>query len=151
MKYGCGEGECGACAVLLDGEPVNACLVLALHADGATVTTSRGLADHALLEDAFVAHGAVQCGFCTPGMLVAAAHLLATNATPTREEIRAALAANLCRCTGYRKIVDAVEVLPRPGCASARECHDCHAAESRTARRRASRSSVTTRARRRRG
>jgi carbon-monoxide dehydrogenase small subunit len=109
VKYGCGEGECGACAVLLDGEPVNACLTLALHADGAEVTTSRGLANAATLEDAFVAHGAVQCGFCTPGMLVASARLLAKHPSPTREEIRAALAANLCRCTGYRTIVDAVE------------------------------------------
>jgi carbon-monoxide dehydrogenase small subunit len=109
VKYGCGEGECGACAVLLNGEPVNSCLVLALHADGAWVTTSRGLERGAILEDAFVAHGAVQCGFCTPGMLVAAARLLADNPAPTRDEIRAGLAANLCRCTGYRKIVDAVQ------------------------------------------
>jgi carbon-monoxide dehydrogenase small subunit len=109
VKYGCGEGECGACAVLLDGEPVNACLVLALHADGARVTTSRGLAQGRVLEDAFVARGAVQCGFCTPGMLVASARLLADNPAPTRDEIRMALAANLCRCTGYRAIIDAVE------------------------------------------
>jgi len=115
VKYGCGEGECGACAVLLDDEPVNACLLLAVHADGKSVTTARGLAAEfvgaqgfAPLQEAFVAHGAVQCGFCTPGMLVAAAHLLRTNPTPSREQIRAALAANLCRCTGYAKIVDAV-------------------------------------------
>jgi carbon-monoxide dehydrogenase small subunit len=108
VKYGCGEGECGACAALLDGEPVNTCLVLAVHANGRAVTTSRGLAIGTVLADAFVARGAVQCGFCTPGMLVSAAHLLAANPSPTRDEIRRALAANLCRCTGYRKIVDAV-------------------------------------------
>ena len=124
VKYGCGEGECGACAVLLDDEPVNACLLLAAHADGKSVTTARGLGlggvqggasqpsrwvqSLAPLQEAFVEYGAVQCGFCTPGMLVAAAHLLRTNPDPSRGQIRAALAANLCRCTGYAKIVDAV-------------------------------------------
>jgi carbon-monoxide dehydrogenase small subunit len=124
VKYGCGEGECGACAVLLDDEPVNACLLLAVHADGKSVTTARGLGlggvqggasqpsrwvqSLAPLQEAFVEYGAVQCGFCTPGMLVAAAHLLRTNPDPSRGQIRAALAANLCRCTGYAKIVDAV-------------------------------------------
>jgi aerobic carbon-monoxide dehydrogenase small subunit len=126
VKYGCGEGECGACAVLLDDEPVNACLLLAVHADGKSVTTARGLGGElvraqgdasqpsrwaqrpAPLQEAFAEREAVQCGFCTPGMLVAAAHLLRTNPNPSREEIRAALAANLCRCTGYAKIVDAV-------------------------------------------
>ena len=112
VKYGCGEGECGACAVLLDDEPINACLVLAVHADGARVTTSRGL-DDGRLGDAFVAHGAVQCGFCTPGMLVAAHHLLRQTPRPTDAQIRAALSANLCRCTGYQAIVDAVAAVAR--------------------------------------
>ena len=107
VKYGCGEGECGACAVLLDGDLVNACLVLALHADRKRVTTSRGL-DSDRLADAFVAHGAAQCGFCTPGMLVTAEHLLRETPRPTPEQIRAALSANLCRCTGYQAIVEAV-------------------------------------------
>lgn len=113
VKYGCGEGECGACAVLLDDEPINACLVLAAHAAGRRVTTSRGLGpDHPLIE-AFVAHGAVQCGFCTPGMLITAEHLLRANPNPSPAQIRAALAANLCRCTGYGKIVEAVSAAAR--------------------------------------
>jgi carbon-monoxide dehydrogenase small subunit len=111
VKYGCGEGECGACAVLLDGEPINACLLLAVQVEGRALTTSRGLSRGQALVDAFVAHGAVQCGFCTPGMLVTAAHVLERNPSPSRDEIRRALAANLCRCTGYRKIVDAVEAV----------------------------------------
>ena len=108
VKYGCGEGECGACAVLLDDEPVNACLLLGVHADGRRVTTARGLGEQHPLVEAFVAWGAVQCGFCTPGMLIASDHLLRTTPSPSRDQIRAALAANLCRCTGYAKIVDAV-------------------------------------------
>jgi carbon-monoxide dehydrogenase small subunit len=114
VKYGCGEGECGACAVLLDGEPINACLVLGVHADGRRVQTSRGLGDDHPLVEAFVAHGAVQCGFCTAGMLVTAEHLLRTSPNPSREQIRAALAANLCRCTGYTKIVAAVAAAASP-------------------------------------
>jgi carbon-monoxide dehydrogenase small subunit len=109
--------------VLLDDEPINACLVLGLYADGRHVTTARGLGidveasrigmplggkEGSLLGEAFVANGAVQCGFCIPGMLVTAAHLLRTNPNPSREQIRSALAANLCRCTGYQKIVEAV-------------------------------------------
>jgi carbon-monoxide dehydrogenase small subunit len=113
VKYGCGEGECGACAVLLDGEPVNACLVLGVHADGRSVATSRGLGEDHPLVRAFIAEGAVQCGFCTPGMLVTAEHLLGTTPSPSREQVRAALSANLCRCTGYGKIVDAVEAAAR--------------------------------------
>ena len=112
VKYGCGEGECGACAVLVDGELQNACLMLSPHVEGAAVTTSRGLEADRLQEE-LVAQGAVQCGFCTPGMLVAAAHFLRANAGPSREEVRAALAANLCRCTGYQKIVDAVVAAAR--------------------------------------
>jgi carbon-monoxide dehydrogenase small subunit len=112
VKLGCGEGVCGTCAVLLDGDPVNACLVFAVQADGAEVTTVRGLApDGELhpLQRSFLEHGGAQCGFCTPGMVVTAAWYLEQHPDPDREEIRAALAGNLCRCTGYTKILDAVE------------------------------------------
>lgn len=111
-KKGCNEGECGACTVLLDGKPVNACLVLAVKADGREVTTVEGLAGPGglhPLQQAFVEEGAVQCGFCTPGMLMAAKALLDTNPCPDEREIRAALAGNLCRCTGYVCIVRAVQ------------------------------------------
>ena len=108
VKYGCGEGECGACTVLLDDEPVNACLMLGVHVEGRRVMTSRGLGENHPLVQAFVAQGAVQCGFCTPGMLITAEHLLRNEPNPSHQEIRAALAANLCRCTGYGKIVEAV-------------------------------------------
>ena len=110
-KYGCGEGECGACSVLLDGRVVNACLVLALECQNAHVLTIEGLAAEGKLhpiQQAFVDHGAVQCGFCTPGMILAAYALLEANPNPTEEEARRALEGNLCRCTGYRKILDAV-------------------------------------------
>jgi carbon-monoxide dehydrogenase small subunit len=110
-KYGCGMGECGACTVLLDEQPVFACLVLAVEADGRSVTTIEGLARgdqlHAL-QRSFAELGAVQCGFCTPGMLVSAAALLAEQQRPTDDQIRRALSGNLCRCTGYVKIVQAV-------------------------------------------
>jgi carbon-monoxide dehydrogenase small subunit len=112
VKLGCGEGVCGTCAVLLDGEPVNACLVFAVQADGARVTTVRGLApDGELhpLQRSFLEHAGSQCGFCTPGMVVTAAWYLEQHPDPDREEIRGALAGNLCRCTGYTKILDAVE------------------------------------------
>jgi len=112
-KDGCGEGDCGACTVLLDGQAVKSCLVLAVQADGSRVTTVEGLAPEGdrphPLQEAFVEAGAVQCGYCTPGMLMAAKALLDANPEPTRDEIRAALAGNLCRCTGYAKIVTAVE------------------------------------------
>ncbi len=128
VKYGCGEGVCGTCTVLLDGAPINACLTLGVHAQGRTVTTVRGLASPAgatgaaadgmhPLQRAFVAHEAAQCGFCTPGMLLTAYAFLEKHPHPTRAEIRAALGGNLCRCTGYARIVDAVEacVRARPG------------------------------------
>jgi aerobic-type carbon monoxide dehydrogenase small subunit (CoxS/CutS family) len=112
-KYACGMGECGACTVLLDGEPVFACLVLAVDADGRTVTTIEGMGVagelHAL-QRAFADLGAVQCGFCTPGMLMSAAALLAERPRPSEDEIRHALSGNLCRCTGYAKIIEAVQV-----------------------------------------
>jgi len=111
VKEGCGEGECGACTVLLDGRPVPSCLVLARQADGAEVTTVSGLSAEGLdaVQQALLDAGAVQCGFCTPGIVLTARALLNENPAPTREEIKAALAGNLCRCTGYARIVDAVE------------------------------------------
>ena len=115
VKKGCGEGECGTCTVLLDGKAVTSCLVLALRADGQEVVTVKKKSDQLLeaLKEAFVKCGAVQCGFCTPGMIITARWLLATNAKPSREEIRDALSGNLCRCTGYQKIIDAIEYVSR--------------------------------------
>jgi carbon-monoxide dehydrogenase small subunit len=110
-KNGCEAGECGACAVLLNGEPVNSCMVLAPEADGAEITTIEGLAhDDQLdpLQEAFVATGATQCGFCTPGILVNARSLLDRSPQPTEDAIREALVGNLCRCTGYLRIIEAV-------------------------------------------
>jgi aerobic carbon-monoxide dehydrogenase small subunit len=110
-KEGCGEGECGACAVLIDGELVNSCLTPVLQADGTTVTTIEGVADgerlHAV-QEAFIATGGAQCGICTPGMVLAAVSLLQRQAEVSDEAIRTALAGNLCRCTGYMKIFEAV-------------------------------------------
>ena len=113
-KQGCGIGECGACTVLMDGEPVNACLVMAAKAQGKEILTIEGLGSRERLDPlqkAFIDHGAVQCGFCTPGMLVAAKALLNRTPKPSTEEIKAALAGNLCRCTGYQQIIDAIEAL----------------------------------------
>ncbi|PWB57499.1 MAG: (2Fe-2S)-binding protein [Bradyrhizobiaceae bacterium] len=109
---GCEHGVCGACTIRLDGEIVRSCLLLAAQADGAAVETVEGLTESgeiAALQQAFLARNALQCGFCTPGMLVTAADLLRTTTTPTREEIRGAISANYCRCTGYHAIVDAIE------------------------------------------
>jgi carbon-monoxide dehydrogenase small subunit len=113
-KEGCGEGECGACAVLLDGTLVNSCLVPALQADGARLTTIEGLAPEAReklhpIQQCFLEHGGAQCGICTPGMVLAAHHLLAKYPQPTEEQIREGLAGNLCRCTGYMRIFEAVK------------------------------------------
>lgn len=115
-KNGCAAGECGACTVLLDGEPVNACLVLAVEAGGATVVTVEGLAQGGrldALQQAFLDEGAVQCGYCTPGMLISARALLERRPRPTEDEIREALAGHLCRCTGYTRIVRAVRRVAR--------------------------------------
>jgi carbon-monoxide dehydrogenase small subunit len=112
-KNACEQGECGSCSVLLDGALVCSCLVLAAQAEGHEVQTIEGLAEdgelHAV-QEAFVRAGAVQCGFCTPGLVVAAADLLARNPSPTDDEIREALSGNLCRCTGYAKILEAVRL-----------------------------------------
>ena len=110
-KEGCDDSECGACMMLLDGRPVNACSYLALQAEGSEVTTVEGLAEGdvlAPLQAAFLEHGGVQCGFCTPGMLVSATALLQATPSPSEEEVRIALSGNLCRCTGYDGIVKAV-------------------------------------------
>jgi carbon-monoxide dehydrogenase small subunit len=110
-KEGCDDSECGACMMLLDGRPVNSCSYLALQAEGSEITTVEGLAngdDLSALQHAFLTYGGVQCGFCTPGMLVSATALLESNASPTEDEVRVALAGNLCRCTGYDGIVKAV-------------------------------------------
>jgi carbon-monoxide dehydrogenase small subunit len=110
-KEGCDDSECGACMMLLDGRPVNSCSYLALQAEGSEVTTVEGLAEAdelAPLQEAFLREGGVQCGFCTPGMLVSATALLAGNPTPSEDEVRIALSGNLCRCTGYDGIVKAV-------------------------------------------
>ncbi|HXZ36644.1 MAG TPA: (2Fe-2S)-binding protein [Thermodesulfobacteriota bacterium] len=111
-KKGCERGDCGACTVLLDGKPINSCLVLALQAEGKEVETIEGMGTaenlHPL-QKSFIKNGAVQCGFCTPGMLLSALALLRKNPNPTRQEIRRAISGNLCRCTGYAKIVKAIQ------------------------------------------
>ncbi|AKT43161.1 (2Fe-2S)-binding protein [Chondromyces crocatus] len=112
-KEGCAEGECGACTVLLDGEPVNACLVAVGQCEGREITTVEGLgaAEHlSPLQRCFVDHGGAQCGICTPGVLISAEHLLRRDPDPSEAAIREALAGNLCRCTGYQRIVESVRI-----------------------------------------
>lgn len=110
-KEGCGEGECGACAVLLNGRLVNSCLTPLAHAEGTSITTIEGVTsddDLDAVQEAFLEYGGAQCGICTPGMVLAAVELLSRTPDPTEEEVRAALAGNLCRCTGYARIFEAV-------------------------------------------
>lgn len=111
-KEGCGAGECGACTVLIDGNPVNACMVLAAEMEGMHITTVEGLAKDGKLsplQESFIDHAALQCGFCTPGFLMMATAFLRDNPHPTRQEITEAIGGNLCRCTGYRRIIEAIE------------------------------------------
>lgn len=115
-KEGCGTGDCGACTVLMNGKPVNSCLVLAVEADGADILTVEGLAKSGELhplQKAFLNEGAVQCGFCTPGMLMSAKALLDSNPDPEEDDIKTAISGNLCRCTGYVKIIRAVKAAAR--------------------------------------
>ena len=117
-KNGCEAGECGACTVLVDGEPVNSCLALAVELDGREITTIEGLSNNGKLtplQQAFADLNAVQCGYCTPGMLLAATALLRRNPKPTAEDIQRALVGNLCRCTGYQRIIDAIMEASRNG------------------------------------
>jgi carbon-monoxide dehydrogenase small subunit len=117
-KKGCDMGECGSCTVSLNGKPVNSCLVLAVQANGSHIMTIEGLktADRLHpLQQAFVDKGAIQCGFCSPGMILTANNLLQRNPNPTEEEIRRALSGNLCRCTGYQKIVEAIQSVSETG------------------------------------
>jgi len=108
-KEGCGEGECGACSVLIDGELVNSCLVLAFQAEDKKITTIEGVKED-YIKQSFIDVGAVQCGFCTPGMILSGKSILDKNTSPSKEEIREGISGNLCRCTGYNKIVDAIHL-----------------------------------------
>jgi carbon-monoxide dehydrogenase small subunit len=119
-KYGCGEGECGACTILVDGRSMNSCLLFAADCDGRELVTIEGVATTARgerLRDAFVANGAVQCGFCTPGLMVQASNLIERQPDAGEAEIRRGIEGNLCRCTGYRKIIDAIATAARSGSA----------------------------------
>jgi carbon-monoxide dehydrogenase small subunit len=110
-KRGCDTGECGACTVLINGVPVNSCLVLAVEVDGKDITTIEGLSHNGKLhpiQETFIEKGAVQCGFCTPGMILSAKALIDNNPDPTEQDIKVAIAGNLCRCTGYKKIIEAI-------------------------------------------
>jgi carbon-monoxide dehydrogenase small subunit len=112
-KKGCGNGDCGACTVLVEGEPTLSCLTLAISCNGKKITTVEGLAQGGQLhpiQEAFINHGAIQCGYCTPGMLMSAKGLLDKNPKPTLEEIKLAISGNLCRCTGYKRIVEAIQM-----------------------------------------
>ena len=117
-KESCGQGACGSCTILLDGLPVRSCLLLAVEAEGRDITTIEGLSRGEKLhpvQDAFIEHHAIQCGFCSPGMIITTSALLKKNPKPTEDEIRHAISGNICRCTGYAKIVDAVKALADSG------------------------------------
>jgi len=116
VKEGCGKGDCGACTVLLNGIPVDACLVLAYQAEGKRITTVKGLGSEERLhplQKQFIAKGAIQCGFCIPGQLLSAKALLEKKSRPSKEEIKRAISGNLCRCTGYKKIIEAIEAVSK--------------------------------------
>ena len=118
VKEGCGEGECGACSVLINGRLTNSCITAVGSREGSYVITVEGFKDtkqYQLLEDTFAKAGAVQCGFCTPGMIMAAQSLLVANPTPTEEDIREAISGNICRCTGYNMIIDAIKMAAEQG------------------------------------
>ena len=111
-KEGCGEGECGACTVLMDSKPVNSCLILAVETDGADIQTIEGLSENGAIhpiQEAFIDNGSVQCGYCTPGFIMTAKALLERNPQPTFEEIKQAITGNICRCTGYKQIIDGIQ------------------------------------------
>lgn len=111
-KEGCGEGDCGACTVIVDGVSVNSCLYLAVLADGKDILTIEGLEKNGQMheiQEAFIRHGAIQCGFCSPGMIMSVKNLLDNNPKPTEDEIRRGMSGNLCRCTGYQQMVDAIK------------------------------------------
>ena len=115
-KEGCGIGECGACTILVDGAPVHSCLILAPKVEGREVQTIEGVGTRDFLhplQQSFIEHGAVQCGFCTPGMLMSAKALLEKNSHPTKEEVKEAISGNLCRCTGYHQIIEAIEAVSK--------------------------------------
>jgi aerobic carbon-monoxide dehydrogenase small subunit len=115
-KEGCGIGECGACTVLVDGEPIHSCLILAPKVEGREIQTIEGLGTRDFLhplQESFIEHGAVQCGFCTPGMLMSSKALLERNPHPTKEEVKEAISGNLCRCTGYHQIIEAIEAVSK--------------------------------------
>jgi carbon-monoxide dehydrogenase small subunit len=118
VKLGCGEGECGTCTILLDGKPVDSCMILAVMAERKTITTVRGISKNGKLhplQDSFMKHGAIQCGYCTPGMILTSKALLDENPTPTEKEIKAAISGNMCRCTGYQQIAEAIKAAGKKG------------------------------------